>query len=58
MVLIKRWVTWPTIIGVFKNKKEAEKYLNWLDAKNKEYYQIVHTKRFDYVEARRNNNEL
>ena len=39
-----------SIIGVFKNKKYADKYLGWLEPKNKESYQIIPTSRYVYTE--------
>ena len=39
------------IIGVFKNKKQSERYLKWLKPKDIENYHIYISKRFIYVDA-------
>ena len=37
-----------TIIGVFKNKKQANKFLNWLEPHNKSAYSISYTSFYVY----------
>jgi len=37
-----------TIIGVFKNEKQAEKYVSWLEPNNKEAYLFVYTSFYTY----------
>jgi hypothetical protein len=36
------------VIGVFKNEKQANKYLDWLEPKNKNAYSISHTSFYVY----------
>jgi hypothetical protein len=39
------------ILGVFKKKKQAEKYLKWLNPKDVEKYDIQPSSMFIYEEA-------
>lgn len=41
------------IIGVFKNEKQAQRYLTWLE-KDKTLYRVIHTNEYEYVEGEKN----
>ena len=49
VVLIKKFGDKSyTVIGVFKNEKQANKYLAWLEPNNKTDYYISHTSFYIY----------